>query len=45
MTEFSTGLTGNNTYGITAGPDGNLWFIEYSYNVGYEIGRITPTER
>jgi streptogramin lyase len=26
------------TKGITAGPDGNLWFAEYSY-----IGRITPS--
>src|SRR5258706_4936915 len=27
------------TYGITRGPDGNLWFTEYAAN---RIGRITP---
>jgi virginiamycin B lyase len=26
-------------WGITAGPDGNLWFTE---QVGNKIGRITP---
>src|SRR5437588_6350752 len=28
------------SYDITAGPDGNLWFIESNVN---KIGRITPT--
>ena len=27
-------------WGITAGPDGNVWFTEYFGDV---IGRITPT--
>jgi len=27
-------------WGITAGPDGNLWFADYSHG---EIGQITPT--
>jgi len=40
VTEFSTGITaGANPQGITAGPDGNVWFTEYS---GNRIGRITP---
>src|SRR5262249_16717308 len=29
--------------GLTAGPDGNLWFTEQGYN-GDKIGRITPTD-
>ena len=37
MTEFSAGITGSNLYGITLGPEGNLWFTEES-----KIGRITP---
>jgi streptogramin lyase len=40
ISEFSGGTTGNNTpYGITAGPDGNIWFADYYAN---QIGRITP---
>ena len=40
ITEFSTGMTaGAAPFGITAGPDGNLWFTE---NSGNRIGRITP---
>ena len=40
ITEFSTGMTaGAYPYGITAGPDGNLWFTEFN---GDRIGRITP---
>ncbi len=35
ITEFPTG---SNPEGITAGPDGNLWFTE-----GNNIGRMTPT--
>lgn len=39
ITEFSTGLTaGGGLVGITAGPDGNLWFTEES---GNKIGRIS----
>src|SRR6266446_9138155 len=30
--------------GITAGPDGNLWFTEITQGAG-EIGRITPSGR
>ncbi len=40
VTEFSSGITASaSPLGITAGPDGNLWFTEYS---GHRIGRITP---
>ncbi len=40
ITEFSTGLSpGCSLWGITAGPDGNLWFAEQA---GDRIGRITP---
>src|SRR5262245_57420179 len=40
ISEFGTGLTsGVSLWGITAGPDGNLWFTEESHNA---VGRITP---
>jgi DNA-binding beta-propeller fold protein YncE len=40
VTEFSAGITaGSYPFGITAGPDGNLWFTE---EIGNRIGRITP---
>ena len=40
ITEFSAGITpGAGPTGITAGPDGNLWFAE---STGNRIGRITP---
>ena len=40
ISEFSTGITAGATPdGITAGPDGNLWFTEFG---GSRIGRITP---
>ena len=40
MTEFSAGISrGSAPSGITAGPDGNLWFTEFD---GSRIGRITP---
>ena len=39
VTEFSAGITaGGEPLGITAGPDGNLWFTESN---GNRIGRIT----
>ena len=39
VTEFSAGITaGGGPFGITAGPDGNLWFTEQ----GGTIGPITP---
>jgi streptogramin lyase len=37
VTEFSEGIT-SSTKGITAGPDGNLWFTGANY-----VGRFTPT--
>jgi uncharacterized repeat protein (TIGR01451 family) len=41
VTEFNTGITVNSRpFGITAGPDGNLWFTESSAS---QIGRITPS--
>ena len=40
VTEFSAGISAfAGPFGITAGPDGNLWFTEFS---GHRIGRITP---
>ena len=40
VTEYSTGITaGAQPYGITAGPEGNIWFAERN---GNRIGRITP---
>ena len=40
VTEFLDGITrGSAPLGITAGPDGNLWFTEYDAG---RIGRITP---
>jgi streptogramin lyase len=41
ITEFSAGLSADaEPWGITSGPDGNLWFTE---QLGNRIGRITPT--
>jgi streptogramin lyase len=40
ISEFDTGLTaGVGLWGITAGPDGNVWFTEETNNA---VGRITP---
>jgi virginiamycin B lyase len=40
VTEFSAGISrGASPLGITAGPDGNVWFTEPERN---RIGRITP---
>src|SRR6266567_1171871 len=39
ITEFPIPTASTFPRGITAGPDGNLWFTEYS---GNNIGRITP---
>jgi streptogramin lyase len=40
ISEFETGLTPNiGIWGITSGPDGNLWFTEETNN---GVGRITP---
>jgi streptogramin lyase len=41
ITEFTI-PTKSAPIGITAGPDGNLWFTEITQGVG-EIGRITPS--
>jgi streptogramin lyase len=42
ITEFAAGISPNSgPNGITAGPDGNLWFTEASTNP--KIGRITPS--
>jgi virginiamycin B lyase len=40
ITEYSIPTAGSYPEGITAGPDGNLWFTESSPS---KIGRITPT--
>jgi virginiamycin B lyase len=37
--EFPIPTANSYPFGITAGPDGNLWFTE---NFGNKIGRITP---
>jgi streptogramin lyase len=40
ISEFDSGLTpGVGLWGITSGPDGNLWFTEETNNA---VGRITP---
>jgi virginiamycin B lyase len=39
VTEFPLPTAGSAPVGITAGPDGNLWFAEQA---GNRIGRITP---
>jgi streptogramin lyase len=39
ITEFSIPTLGSQPDAIAAGPDGNLWFTEFS---GNQIGRITP---
>jgi streptogramin lyase len=39
IVEYATPTTGSQPNGITAGPDGNVWFTEYSSN---KIGRVTP---
>jgi virginiamycin B lyase len=38
ISEFAVPTAGSQPYGITAGPDGNLWFTEF---LGNKIGRIT----
>jgi len=38
--EFPIPTSGSSPFGITAGPDGNLWFTE---NTGNKIGRITTS--
>src|SRR5262245_56858922 len=40
INEFPMPTGSSQPLGITAGPDGNLWFTE---NTGNKIGRITPT--
>src|SRR5205823_5779856 len=39
FTEFSIPTASSDPHGIVTGPDGNLWFTEFS---GNNIGRITP---
>ena len=38
--EFALPTAGSGPFGITAGPDGNLWFAEFN---SAKIARITPT--
>ena len=40
ITEFAVPTAGSVPDGITAAPDGNLWFAE---RLGNKIGRVTPT--
>ena len=39
ITEFLTPTAGSQPFGITRGPDGNVWFAE---GLAEKIGRITP---
>jgi streptogramin lyase len=39
LSEFPVTTTGSSPLGITAGPDGNFWFTEYSK---HKIAKITP---
>src|SRR5689334_17234101 len=39
ITEFHIPTNASSPDGITAGPDGNIWFTE---KIGDKIGRITP---
>ncbi|MHB8146280.1 MAG: Vgb family protein [Vulcanimicrobiaceae bacterium] len=39
-TEYAIPTSSARPLGITAGPDGNLWFTEYN-GLGHKIGRIT----
>jgi len=41
ITEFPVPTSSSQPAGITAGPDGNLWFTE---RLGDKIGRITPKQ-
>jgi eukaryotic-like serine/threonine-protein kinase len=41
ITEFPVPTASSSPSGITAGPDGNLWFTEYD---GNKIGRITSSK-
>ena len=47
ITEFPIPTANSSSFGITAGPDGNLWFTECVSNSSgctkSQIGRITPT--
>jgi virginiamycin B lyase len=40
VTEFTVPTPGGFPWGITTGPDGNVWFTEES---GNRIGRVTPS--
>jgi streptogramin lyase len=42
ITEFPIPTPSSTPIGITAGPDGNLWFNEFN---GNNIGRISPTPK
>src|SRR6266849_152887 len=39
ITEFPIPTSGSEPMGITRGPDGNFWFVEFGTD---KIGRITP---
>src|SRR2546422_9013068 len=42
ITEYPTPTANSNPVGITAGPDGNLWFTEDSSNAN-NIGKVTTS--
>jgi virginiamycin B lyase len=39
LAEYPIPTANSNPYGITSGPDGNLWFVESGSG---KIGRVTP---
>lgn len=41
ITEYAVPTAASAPYGITAGPDGNLWFAE---SIGNKIGQLVPEE-
>ena len=43
MTDFAVPTAGAGLGAITAGPDGNLWFLENLQNSTGQIGKITPS--
>src|SRR5438874_13435650 len=42
ITEFPVPNNGGTASGITAGPDGALWFVDSANGTNSKIGRITP---
>src|SRR6516165_849385 len=43
ITEFPVPTAGANPFGITVGPDGNVWFTENYISPANKVGMINPT--